>query len=34
LTSLNRAAPDGSLFQIPAGYSLIDERGPFTVNYK
>jgi len=31
LTNLNRAEPDATLFQVPPGYQIVDETGPFTI---
>jgi len=32
ITSLELADPPETLFQIPQGYTIVDETGPFTVN--
>jgi len=34
LTNINRAEPDPALFQVPAGYKVINETGPFTITLK
>ena len=31
LTNISRAEPDPSLFQVPPGYKVINETGPFTI---
>src|SRR5207247_7747601 len=31
LTNVNRAEPDATLFQVPPGYQVVDETGPFTI---
>lgn len=31
LTNISRQEPDASLFQVPPGYEVIDETGPFTI---
>ena len=33
ILDINRAEPDPSLFTIPAGYTLVDETGEFTIRY-
>lgn len=34
LTNISRAEPDPSLFQAPAGYSVVDEKDSFTITVK
>jgi hypothetical protein len=33
LTNIDRNNPDPSLFQVPADYEIVDEKGPFSINY-
>ena len=33
ILNINRAEPDPSLFTIPAGYTVVDETGEFTIRY-
>lgn len=33
LTNIKRSDSDVSLFKVPVGYSVIDETGPFVINY-
>jgi hypothetical protein len=33
LTNIDRNNPDPSLFQVPADYEIVDEQGPFSINY-
>ena len=34
LTNIDRNNPDPSLFQVPADYEIVDEKGPFSINYR
>jgi hypothetical protein len=34
LSNISRAEPDAALFQVPQGYQVIDETGPFTITIK
>ena len=34
LININRAEPDPSLFQVPAGYTIVDETGQFTMTFQ
>jgi hypothetical protein len=34
MISLSRAEPDASVFEVPAGYAVVDEKGSFTVTVK
>jgi len=34
MSNISRAEPDGSLFQVPPDYSIVDETGPFSINYR
>ncbi|MDM7997150.1 MAG: hypothetical protein QUT30_15875 [Acidobacteriota bacterium] len=31
LSNISRAEPDAALFQVPSGYRVVDETGPFTI---
>ena len=33
LTNLSRAEPDAALFMVPAGYTVVDETGAFSIDY-
>ncbi|HUI56561.1 MAG TPA: hypothetical protein VLY04_16410 [Bryobacteraceae bacterium] len=33
IANLSRSEPDPSLFMVPAGYSIVDETGAFTIQY-
>jgi hypothetical protein len=33
LTDMDRTEPDPALFQVPAGYRVVDEPGAFTVPF-
>lgn len=33
LTNIDRNNPDPSLFQVPDDYEIVDEKGPFSINY-
>jgi hypothetical protein len=33
LINIDRNNPDPSLFQVPADYEIVDEKGPFSINY-
>lgn len=34
LTNIDRNNPDPTLFQVPADYEVVDEQGPFSINYR
>jgi hypothetical protein len=34
LSNISRAEPDAVLFQVPQGYQVINETGPFTITIK
>jgi hypothetical protein len=34
LVNISQAEPDPALFQVPTGYKVIDETGPFTITIK
>jgi hypothetical protein len=34
LVNISQAEPDPALFQVPVGYQVIDETGPFTITIK
>jgi hypothetical protein len=34
LANISRAEPDAALFQVPPGYKVIDETGPFTITIR
>ena len=34
LANLSRETPDPALFQIPAGYTVVEEHGPFALELK
>ena len=33
LVNISRAEPDPALFEVPPGYAIVDETGPFTIRY-
>jgi hypothetical protein len=34
LTNIDRNNPDPTLFQVPADYEVVDDKGPFSINYR